>query len=799
MKKKVLILIILIIPFTFQALSQSGTIKGKVYNKNTNEAIPFTNIVIYDTNIGSTSNLEGNFTFTGIEPGFKRLEATAVGYKKVVTEEFRVTNSKTVRVDIAMEKKSTELEEVTVEVSPFKEKEESPNSMRTLTVSEIEKTPGANRDISRVIQAFPGVASSVSFRNDVIVRGGGPSENSFYLDGIEIPNINHFATQGASGGPVGIINVDFIREVDLYSSAFPANRGGAVSSVLDMKQKEGNQEALSARATLGASDLALTLDGPISDNTTMIFSARRSYLQFLFDFIGLPFLPVYNDFQLKTKTEIDKKNELSFIGLGAIDKFSLNTGLENPDKEQQYILRETPVNEQWNYTIGSVYRHYGEKGYTSVYLSRNMLNNSAYKYPGNDESKSKTLDLVSQEIENKLRVEQNENRNGYKLIYGAGIEYAKFNNNLFQKIYTPIGGEDTLDYSSELSLFKWETFAQVSKKFFKEKLTLSAGTRMDATDYSSSTSNMIDQFSPRFAASYEYTSELTFNFSIARYYQLPAYTTLGYRNNEDKLVNKENNLKYIAADHIVGGIAWYPQSDAKITLEGFHKKYSDYPFSLEDSISLANRGADFGIVGNDPVESTSEGRAYGLELLARDRATILDLNAILSYTLVRSEFKDKNGEYKPSSWDNIHLLNLTLRKEFKNNWDLGIKFRFVGGAPYTPWDMQQSSVKQAWDIRGGGVLDYNNLNEKRLNGFQQLDIRVDKAWYFDNWSLMLYLDIQNAYNYKAKTEPNLIRKTDDNGNPITYTDDNGVERYELEKLSTTAGTILPTLGIMIEI
>ena len=798
MQRRILITISFVIALIFQVNAQSGTIKGKVYDKNTNEPIPFTNIVIYGTNIGSTSDLEGNFTFTGLKPGFKRLEATAVGYGKTITEEFQVTNAKTANINIAMEQKSQELEEVTIEVSPFKEREESPVSLRTLTVSEIEKNPGANRDISRVIQAFPGVASSVSFRNDVIVRGGGPAENSFYLDGIEIPNINHFATQGASGGPIGIINVDFIREVDLYSGAFPANRGGAVSSILEIQQINGNQEAFSARATLGASDLALTLNGPLSENTSIILSARRSYLQFLFDIIGLPFLPVYNDFQFKTKTKIDKKNELSFVGLGAIDKFSLNTGIENPDEEQQYILRETPVNEQWNYTIGSIYRHYGEKGYTSVYLSRNMLNNSAYKYPENDESQSKNLDLVSQEIENKLRVEQNETRNGYKLIYGAGIEYAKFNNDLFQKIFLPSGMEDTLDYYTELKMFKWEAFAQVSKKFFKEKLTLSFGTRMDATDYSSSTSNMLDQFSPRFSASYDYTSELSFNFNIGRYYQLPAYTTLGYRNNEDKLVNKDNNIKYIAADHIVGGIAWYPQSDAKITLEGFYKKYSDYPFSLDDSISLANRGADFGIVGNDPVKSISEGRAYGLELLARDRSTILDLNAILSYTLVRSEFKDKNGEYKPSSWDNIHLLNLTLRKEFKNNWDVGLKFRFVGGSPYTPWDIQRSRIKQAWDVRGGGVLNYNRLNEERLNGFQQLDIRVDKAWFFDTWSLMLYLDIQNAYNYKAKTEPNLIREKDENGNPIIV-EENGIKKYKLKKLKTTAGTVLPTIGIMIEI
>jgi outer membrane receptor protein involved in Fe transport len=308
----------------------------------------------------------------------------------------------------------------------------------------------------------------------------------------------------------------------------------------------------------------------------------------------------------------------------------------------------------------------------------------------------------------------------------------------------------------------------------------------------------MDQFSPRFSASYKLTPKLSVNFNTGRFYQLPAYTTLGYRNNQGDLVNKQNNLKYIAADHIVGGLAWYPQSDAKITLEGFYKKYSDYPFSLEDSISLANQGADFGTIGDEPVKSISEGRAYGLELLARDRATIWDLSVIFSYTFVRSEFKDMNGDYAPSSWDNIHLLNVTLRKEFKNNWDVGAKFRYVGGPPYTPWDLQRSAIKPAWDVRGGGVLDYNRLNGERLSGFQQLDIRVDKAWFFKTWSLMLYLDIQNVYNYQAQTEPNLVRVLDDNGNPVVYTE-NGVQKYKIKRLRTTSGTILPTIGIMIEI
>ncbi|MCF8345230.1 MAG: TonB-dependent receptor, partial [Bacteroidales bacterium] len=234
MKTK-LIIIIWGVLFASAVFAQNGKIVGKIYNTANNEPIPFANIVIWNTNIGSTSDLDGNFTFTGLEPGYIRLEASAVGFEKYVSEEILVTNARTANIELPMQEKQVELKTVEIRASPFIRKEESPLSLRTLSISEIERNPGGNRDISRVLQSLPGVSSTVSFRNDVIVRGGGASENSFYLDGIEIPTLNHFSTQGASGGPVGIINVDFVREVEFYSGAFPANRGNALSSIIEFE------------------------------------------------------------------------------------------------------------------------------------------------------------------------------------------------------------------------------------------------------------------------------------------------------------------------------------------------------------------------------------------------------------------------------------------------------------------------------------------------------------------------------------------------------------------------------------
>jgi len=794
MKLKILILLALSGIFA-ESAAQSGKIKGRVYDASSNEPLPFSNLVIYGTQTGSTSDLDGEFSFTGVEPGFIKLKVSSVGYQTKVTEEIMVTNNKTAFIDIAMEKASIDLDEVTIKASPFKRSEESPTSLRTLGVGEIEKTPGANRDISRVIQALPGVASSVAFRNDVIVRGGGPNENSFFLDGVEIPTLNHFSTQGASGGPVGIVNADFIREVDFYSGAFPASKGRALSSVLDFRMKEGNRESINLKGTVGASDLALTLDGPLSEKTTIIASARRSYLQFLFKIIGLPFLPTYNDFQFKTKTRIDNKNELIFLGIGAIDQFEINTELDNPTDDQRYLINNLPVNEQWSYTIGGVYKHYKEEGFDQLIISRNTLNNSAYKYQNNDESDEENLlfDLQSVETENKVRYEHKGRLDGFKYTYGAGLENSLYTSSLYNE--TLINNQILLlEYDDEITLNSWSVFGQISKGFFGERLTLSLGLRGDASDYSDEMSNLLEQLSPRFSTSYGISEKVFLNFNTGIYYQRPSYTTLGYRDQNNMLVNKQNNITYIRANHYVTGLEWNPNENARVTGEVFYKQYRNYPFSVEDSVAISSKGANFGVFGDEEVTSEGTGRAYGFELYSR-LPSVGDYNFILSYTFVRSEFEDLQGDYVPTAWDNKHIVNLTARRSFENNWDVGMKWRYVGGGPYTPYDLEKSQQRRLWDLQNEPYLDYDRFNSLRLNAFHQLDIRIDKTYFFDKWMLGFYLDIQNAYNFTAQNQDRLTN-LDSDGNPNV--DPQTPEEYDLRRIEQESGTVLPSIGIKVE-
>jgi hypothetical protein len=791
---KILLLSLFFSIFCQSLLAQQAKVKGRVIDGLSNEPLPFVNVNISGTNTATVSDLDGNFKFEGLQPGFIRIQASSIGFHNSLSPEIEISNMKIASIEIKMDKRDLQIEEVTVKASPYRKTEESPVSLKTIGIAEIEKSPGANRDISKVIQSFAGVLSSPSFRNDIIIRGGGPSESRFYLDGIEVPNINHFATQGASGGPVGILNADFLREVNYYSGAFPSNRGNALSGVFEFSQVDGNTDKLKFRSTLGASEVSGTVDGPIGEKTTFIVSVRRSYLKLLFSAIGLPFLPTFNDMQFKVKTRIDAKNELTFIGLGAIDLFDINRNIKNPDDQQKYILSQIPVNEQWSYTVGAVYKHFRDNSYQTLAISRSHLNNQITKYLENDESSpdNKILDYVSEEMENKIRFENNVRMDGFKANFGVNVDFARYTNATYQKRFY----DDNIlnvNYDTQLNLIKYGIFGQISHEFLNERLTLSGGFRLDANNYSSAMNNPLKQFSPRVSASYQLTNKWSLNMNTGRYHQLPAYTSLGFKQ-DGQFTNKANGLKYISVDQYIAGVEFKPATSMQFSVEGFSKNYRHYPFSVNDQISLANKGADFGVVGDEEVTSTSKGRAYGAEFQARI-SSAKGFNMNLSYTMVRSEFQDGNGDYIVSAWDSKSILSITGSAALKKGWQVGSRFRYVGGLPYTPYDMNRTSLIEAWNLRGGPYLDESKLNSLRYPAFHQLDVRVDKTYYLKRMTLKFYLDIQNLYNFQSESQDILVREEDGNGNFITT--DNGT-KYVLRNVENPSGTVLPTIGIQVE-
>ncbi len=773
--------------------AQEATINGRVFDAKNNEALPFANVIAQGTEYGTTTDIDGNFVLR-LPAGLYNLEVTFIGYRAKIVPEIQVSPAAPAQISVGLDEDTEVLGTVDVVANPFEKDGESPVSVQNLGVNEIRRSPGGNQDISRVIQNLPGVASSVSFRNDLIVRGGAPNENRFYLDGIEIPAINHFATQGGGGGPVGIINVNFLEGVDFYTGAFPVNRGYALSSVMDLRFKDPRKDGWGFKGQVGASDIGLTAEGPLGPNTSIIISARRSYLQFLFTLLELPFLPTYNDFTLKVKHKIDDRSEITLLGIGAIDDFALNTAA-NETESQRYILNNIPVSEQWNYSAGIKYTRYGENGYQNFVLSRYHLNNTSTKYEENDDSNpdNLVLDFESEEIENKFRWENIQRFDNQRIVYGVNLEQARFTNRTFNR--TVANGQPiTVDFNSQLDLWKYGLFGNYSFDPLP-RLTLSVGFRMDGSDYNDVTSNPFSQFSPRVSASYGVNDKLSINFNTGIFFQLPPYTVLGYRDNSNVLVNRDNDIDYVRSDHIVFGASYLLPINAKLSIEGFYKRYTDYPLLLRDSISLANLGSDFGVIGNEPAAPLSEGRSYGIEFLYQQKL-FNGFYGIVSYTYVISEFTNAPGVFVPSSWDNRNLVSLAAGKKWGKNWELGFRWRYLGGAPFTPFDLPTSALKDVWDVTGQGVPDYNRINTLRNGNYNQLDVRVDKKWFFEKWNLNLYLDIENLLGFTLEQQPFVDVVRDDQGNPVEDPNDN--TRYLLKSLENTAGTTLPTIGIIVD-
>lgn len=765
-------------------------IKGVVIDKSTRQPLEFVNVLVVGLGIGASTDANGNFLITQVPPGIYRLQASFLGYKTELTPEYRV-NHVTPYVQIELEEENASLNEVVVTASLFQKVPESPVSLRVIGLQEIEKAPGANRDISKVVQNYPGVAfSPIGYRNDLIVRGGGPSENRFYLDGVEIPNINHFSTQGASGGPVGLIDADLIRSVKFYSGAFPADKGNALSSVLDFSLRDGDMERNSLKATLGASEVSLSSNGHIGNKTSYLVSVRQSYLQALFKILGLPFLPAYTDASFKIKTRFNSHNELSLLGLGGIDRMKLNLGIEGEDAE--YMLSYLPEINQETYTVGGVYRHYSQRHVQSIVLSQSYLNNRNVKYRDNDESSEEnlTLRLGSIEQETKLRMENTSSWSVWKVKAGFDLNYSRYKSNEYRKVFANALRE--YDYHTDLSLWRWGMFASVDYAAPDKSFTASMGVRTDGNNYSDKMKELWRQLSPRLSVSYRLIEGLTLSGHVGLYYQLPSYTALGFKGEEGEYVNR--HLDYISVSQESLGLSWTPNENMELSVEGFYKLYGHMPFSLSDQIPLSCKGNDYGTIGNEALSSEAKGRSYGVELMFKWLLT-QKLNLSSSLTIFKSEFKDgEQGSYVPSAWDNRFILNMSGTYNFPKHWSLGAKVSCIGGSPYTPYDVEKSSLVEAWNVQGRAYYDYSRYNQERLPVFGQLDVRVDKTFYLKKCMLGFYLDIQNITASKLR-QPDALMSTGQIENPSAPLSE---QRYVMKSIRQESGTLLPTLGITFE-
>lgn len=793
MIKQILLLVLLLNCLLAGSLSAAELyeVSGRVIDRNSRLPVPDATVSIFGRQDKvAYTDTAGVFTLHDVAPGIYRLSVTCFGYKNLLSPEYIISSTHPI-IELELEESVTSLGEVTVQSSVLRKVKETPVSMQIIGLGEIEKSPGGNRDISRIIRSYPGVSFSVGgYRNDLLVRGGSPGENRFYLDGVEIPNINHFATQGASGGATSILNADMIREVQFYSGVFPVDKSGGLSSVMDIKLRSGNADRRTTKATLGASEVSLSGTGHLGGNTTYLFSLRQSYLQLLFKVLGLPFLPNFIDGQVKVKSRLGLHDDLTIVGLAGIDDMKLNKDQKGEDAE--YILSYLPRITQQTFTLGAVYRHYAGVHIQSVTVGYNYLGNQNLKYLHNDESSplNKTLDLTSTEQKLSLKAENRTTGDNWSFLEGVEGYMAHYHNSTFQRLFTD--SVYTSQYRTNLLLPGWGLYGSAAYKSDNERFTATLGLRWDGCSYSARMAQMWRTFSPRLSLSWRFAPSWSVGAGAGIFHQLPPYTALGFKDRQGTLLNK--GLRYIEVKSGNLGVEYNANERLIVSVEAFYKYYTHAPLSVTDGIPLACKGTDYGAVGNERLTPTAQGRAYGVEGSLRWQIPSR-LSLVSSLTLYRCDYRGSSAnDYIASAWDNRFIANLAGTYFLGREWNIGVKVSAIGGAPYTPYDVDKSSLVKAWDVRGRPYFDYSQYNQKRLDTYAQLDVRVDKMFFFRHLTLGFYIDIQNLTksNYR---EQDVLMSTGVVANPQ---DDADSRRYVMKYIKQESNTLLPTLGVSVE-
>ncbi|MCK8524192.1 TonB-dependent receptor [Aquimarina sp. D1M17] len=760
-----------------------GELSGNVTDQK-GQPILGASVFLENTQKGAQTDFDGKYRIENITPGSYNLIVSYVGFETQTRFNVIVRSKGTPSYNFVLKESAEALDEVVISnANKISRPKETPLSTQSLSAVEIATYPGSNNDVVQVAQTLPGVAPSIGgFRNDLIIRGGAPNETVYYLDGMEVPNINHFSTQGSAGGPVGLINVSFIDNVTLSTSSFGAQYDNPLSGVLQFSQRNGNSRNLSGNFRVSASEAALTLEGPLfkgkqeEAKTTFLVSARRSYLQFLFEVIGLPFRPNYWDYQYKINHKIDSYNEIYLTGLGSIDDFSVEAP-EDFDAEQQAQLEQAPFINQRTNAIGLSWkkRFKNGSGFMETTLSNNTLVNEFTRYEDPENETGVIFNNDATESETKLRYQITKFLGDWKLTAGFNTQYSDYNNET-------INLTDNNFFNTEIDFYKYGMFTNVTKSFLNDKLDLSFGFRVDDDSFTEG-NDLLSTFSPRLSLSYEFKENWRLNGSLGRYYKLPPYTILGFRDNNDILVNK--NVKYTLSDHYVLGIQHYFGPSSSISLEGFYKQYDDYPVSVLDDVSLANKGGDFEVLGSEDVITAGKGRSYGVELQFQQKLTN-NFYGIFAYTWFYSEFTGLDRDlYLPSVWDSRHLVSFTGGYKLKKNWEISARYRFAGETPFVPTDLDATLANYPEVI-----LDYDRLGEENLDIFSQLDLRIDKKWNFKNISLDVFVEAQNVLGQKTPQPTQFGLNRNSNGDII--------EPRSLTPIPTDSGQIIPSIGIVVD-
>ncbi len=705
----------------------TGVIEGDVIDKNTRQPVVGAVVEVVNTEIYTATDVNGNFKIENLKPRTYHLKVSAPYYLATYKTDINVTGVQSSKVEIELQPTSYETEEVVVSSERlFNNPQDMNTSTNGLSMEEIRRAPGAVEDLNRMIQTLPGVTTATDSRNDLIVRGGSPIENYILVDGIEVPNINHFPTQGASGGPIGMIDVDFLNDVTFSAGGFPAKYGDRLSSILDVQYRDGDKNNFAGKLDIGIAGAGVILEGPIQkEKSSFLFSVRKSFLDLILSSTGLTAIPYFTNFNLKATYEISDKHKISILGIGGIDNIEFKGFNDDDDPFIRHVTYSG-----WQ-AIGGITHKWLVNDHT--YLQTSLSTNFYNKVIAEDSLGKPTFHNNSTDAEYVLRSDLS-HRFSLTDLLEAGIngKYLNNDNDLFRSEQIDLYGsfKPEIDYSSTAGAYKFGGYVQYTKTLFG-RLNLTAGLRDDYFNFIKDDNKV----SPRVSAGYSLLSNLKLNAAYGIYYQAPPLLWLEtYPQNKD--------LKHIKAEQIVTGIEYYPAEDIKITVEYFDKKYSDYPNSIIDpEVTYANAGAEYQTLGLEPLVSASSGYARGIEFFLHKKLSSR-IYGMFDYSFSRIRFKSLDGIERPSSFDYQNVLTIILGYKFLDNLEVSAKYRYMGGKPYTPLDeVQSAKLNQI-------VYDYAQYNGVRYDPYQRLDVRVDYRFELAGWGLVAFLDLQNVLNIK---------------------------------------------------
>jgi len=717
---------ILFVLSNFSLKSQNfGTVTGRIISQATKKSLSGVTVRVLNTTLGAISKSDGSFEIKNVPVGIQQIQFTLIGYETYVYSDLSVISGKPVFIEIELVEKVIQLEGAEVKSSFFQKRIDAVTSTQYLNFEDIRRAPGVQEDVIRATALLPGVNVTAAGRNDLIVRGGAPFENLFIVDNIEVNNINHFGSQGSTGGPLSLINLDYVRNVEFSSGGFGVRYGDKTSSITNISLRNGNENQFGGKLNLSATGFGINLEGPLNNKGSWIISARRSYLDLIFQAAGFGFVPQYWDFMTKGNYRIDNNNTITFLGISAINDVKLN----NDNEDKKYNNSRVAIPDQYQNFSGLTWRYFFDKGFLTSTIASAYTRFTTFQNDSNlieiFRNNSKEGEIILKNELDYIIGDKSEIIIGNQLKYGAILEY-KIKVPGFLRIDNN-GIPQPLELDTTFNTIKNATYINFSTAFGTSKIAF--GLRSDYYNFT----NGSFYLSPRLSYTFTLNENSSFILSLGRYYQSPSYIWL--------LSNKEKSLKPIMADQIVLGYSHTPLEDVKVQFEIYYKKYENYPARIfRPQAVLSPSGFDdvssdipFGL---EPLSSSAEGNSRGAELFIQKKLSDIPLYGLLSLTYSQSEFTSLDGLTRPSSYDSRFILNLSAGYRIGSTWEISSKFRYATGTPTTPF-------------LEDGKLNFERYNEgERLADFNSLDLRIDKRWNFSWGMLITYLDIQNLYGNK---------------------------------------------------